>query len=86
MVDQFRNARYGEYIPFKERRIISMKETILKLLNSDIKTMELSRETGITHSTISKLRNGKRDIGETSLNNALKLYNYQKQREKGQKN
>ncbi|MCM5672990.1 hypothetical protein [Staphylococcus hominis] len=46
------------------------------LLQSDIKTSQLSKETGISKGYITNLRNGNRDIAKASYEVVAKLYHY----------
>ena len=46
------------------------------LLQSDIKTSRLSKETGISKGYITNLRNGNRDIAKASYEVVAKLYHY----------
>lgn len=58
------------------------KQTIKKLLDSDISGYQIFKNTGISQSRISDLRKGKRQLGGIALDTAEKLYNYQKSLEK----
>ncbi|MCK0473570.1 helix-turn-helix transcriptional regulator [Halalkalibacter sp. APA_J-10(15)] len=53
-----------------------MKEKIRKLMDSDIKSYIISKETGIQQSTISRLRKGNIKIGRLTLDTALKLVEF----------
>ncbi|MCY1619673.1 hypothetical protein NW117_02720 [Staphylococcus pettenkoferi] len=53
-----------------------MRETIEKLLRSDISGYRIYKETGISQSRISDLRNGRRKLDNISFANAERLYNY----------
>ncbi|WP_062048254.1 helix-turn-helix transcriptional regulator [Bacillus sp. JCM 19034] len=53
-----------------------MKEKIRILIDSDIKSYIISKETGIQQSTISRLRKGKIQIGRLTLDTALKLVGF----------
>ncbi|MCC2250091.1 helix-turn-helix domain-containing protein [Virgibacillus sp. AGTR] len=53
-----------------------MKEDIRKLIESDITGYKIKKETGISESTISRIRRGQIDIGSITLDNALKLYEF----------
>lgn len=55
-----------------------MKKTIKRLLESDLSSNSIALATGVSQAVISKLRNGKKKIGNLSLNSAEKLYVYQK--------
>ncbi|WP_373114117.1 hypothetical protein [Staphylococcus epidermidis] len=54
------------------------KETIQKLLDSDVSGYQIYKETGISQSRISDLRKGNRQLGGIALDTTEKLYNYQK--------
>ncbi|MEN2765849.1 hypothetical protein [Ornithinibacillus xuwenensis] len=56
-----------------------MKEDIQKLINSAITGYKIHKETGISESTISRIRSGKIEIGSISLDNAIKLHEFYKQ-------
>ncbi|UXR79074.1 MULTISPECIES: hypothetical protein [unclassified Staphylococcus] len=60
------------------KRYLIRKE-IEKLLDSDISHYKISQVTNVISKTISKLRSGKRKIGNITLDTAEKLYNYQMQ-------
>ncbi|MDK7284466.1 MAG: DNA-binding protein [Lactobacillus crispatus] len=53
-----------------------MRKTIEKLLKSDISGYRIYKETGISQSRISDLRNRHRTLDNLSFANAEKLYNY----------
>ncbi|MFV5900244.1 hypothetical protein ACLIJT_00410 [Staphylococcus gallinarum] len=55
-----------------------MKEVIQKLLDSDISSYKIGKETGISNSIIQRLRNGERTIGNLTLDTAETLYKYAK--------
>ncbi|MGW7998920.1 hypothetical protein ACWEYI_00040 [Staphylococcus xylosus] len=55
-----------------------MKDVIQKLLDSDISSYKIGKETGVSNSIIQRLRNGERTIGNLSLDTAEKLYEYAK--------
>lgn len=54
-----------------------MRKEIRDLLNSNITSYEISKETGVSNSVISRLRNGEREIGKVTLETAEKLYEYE---------
>ena len=58
------------------------KESIQKLLDSDVSGYRIFKDTGISQARISDLRRGVRELGGISLDTAEKLYNYQKSLEK----
>lgn len=53
-----------------------MKEEIRKLIESEITGYKIHKETGISESTISRIRSGKIELGSISLDNAEKLYKF----------
>lgn len=53
-----------------------IKPSILNLLNSDFSTKEISDACNISQTTINELRNEKRELENTSLQNALSLYRF----------
>ncbi len=55
-----------------------MRETIQRLLASNLSSNSIAIHTGVSQAVISKLRNGKKEIGNLSLNSAEKLYEYEK--------
>ena len=57
-----------------------MRKEIRDLLNSNITSYEISKETGVSNSVISRLRNGEREIGKVTLETAEKLYEYEMER------
>ncbi|MCY1566746.1 hypothetical protein [Staphylococcus pettenkoferi] len=58
-----------------------MRENIEKLLNSDVSGYRIYKETGISQSRISDLRNGRRKLDNLTFANAEKLYNMAKKRQ-----
>lgn len=58
-----------------------MRKKIIKLIDSDLSNYEISKNTNISHKTLSELRSGKRKLDNITLKTAEKLYNYQKQLE-----
>lgn len=53
-----------------------MRKVIENLLNSEITAYEISKQTGVSNSVISRLKSGERTIGKLSLDTAEKLYDY----------
>ncbi|UBH21890.1 helix-turn-helix transcriptional regulator [Macrococcus armenti] len=51
-----------------------VENEIKALLASDVSSNELSRKADISLSTVSRLRNGKMELGNITLTNAKKLY------------
>ncbi|WP_062048119.1 helix-turn-helix domain-containing protein [Bacillus sp. JCM 19034] len=56
-----------------------LKEDIQKLIQSNITGYKIHKETGISESTISRIRSGKIELGSISLDNAMKLHGFYKQ-------
>lgn len=54
------------------------KQTIKKLIESDLTGYQIYKETGISQTVISTLRNGNRDIDNLTLKTTEKLYEYAK--------
>ncbi|RIN97151.1 hypothetical protein BU002_02195 [Mammaliicoccus sciuri] len=55
---------------------ININKTINELLESNINTNQLAKETGINYSIIYRLRSGERNINNLKVDTAEKLYNY----------
>ena len=55
-----------------------MKKEIEELLNSDLTSYKIAKETGITVQQIDRYRKNNK-VGNITLDNALKLYNYKKE-------
>ncbi|QDX01132.1 hypothetical protein DWB90_08765 [Staphylococcus chromogenes] len=55
-----------------------MRKTIQKLLNSNLSSNSIATHTGVSQASISKLRNGKKELGDIALSTAEKLFKYQK--------
>jgi len=56
---------------------MNIKENIRTLLESEeISNYKISKETGIAQTTLSRFARGESDIGNMSLDNALKLNEY----------
>lgn len=55
-----------------------MRETIEKLLDSNLSSNYISSMTGVSQSVISRIRTGDRVLGKINLESAEKLYYYQK--------
>lgn len=55
----------------------NIKENIKKLLDNDkVTNYMIHKETGVSQSTLSDLKNGKSEIGNMKLDVALKLNEY----------
>lgn len=54
------------------------KQTIIKLINSDITGYQIYKDTGLSQTVMSTLRTGKRDIDNLKLSTTEKLYEYAK--------
>ena len=57
-----------------------MKKEIEELLNSDLTSYKIAKETGITVQQIDRYRKNNK-VGNITLDNALKLYNYKERLE-----
>ncbi|WP_199791612.1 hypothetical protein [Staphylococcus chromogenes] len=55
-----------------------MRETIQRLLQSELSSNYISIMTGVSQSVISRIRSGERQLGNLSLDSAEKLFEYQK--------
>lgn len=55
---------------------VKMRTKIQELLDSGLSSYRISKDTGVPSATISGLRNKKTDLGNISLNNAEKLFDY----------
>ncbi|QLK85673.1 hypothetical protein [Staphylococcus sp. 17KM0847] len=62
--------------------INDVKKTLQLLLESDITSYQIEKETRVSRAKIGRLRNGKNKIEDLTLDTAEKLYNYQKELEK----
>lgn len=56
-----------------------MKKEIEELLNSDLTSYRIAKETGITKQQIARYRKSSK-VGNITLDNAIKLYDYYKRR------
>ena len=54
------------------------KQTIKKLIESNLTGYQIYKSTGISQTVISTLRNGNRDIDNLTLKTTEKLYEYAK--------
>ena len=61
-------------------------ETIEKLLNSDLSAYYIHQKTGVTASSIQRLRSGERQLNKLMLDSTEKLYWFQLELEQNQKN
>ncbi|HCU8763897.1 TPA: XRE family transcriptional regulator [Staphylococcus aureus] len=61
-------------------------ETIEKLLNSDLSAYYIHQQTGVTASSIQRLRSGERQLNKLTLDSAEKLYRFQLELEQKQQN
>jgi transcriptional regulator with XRE-family HTH domain len=55
-----------------------MKKEIQKLMDSNISSYKIGKETGVSNSIIQRLRNGDRAVGNLTLDTAEKIYGYAK--------
>lgn len=61
--------------------INDVKKTVQLLLESDITSYQIEKDTGVSRAKLGRLRNHKNKIDDLSLSTIEKLYNYQKQLE-----
>ena len=54
-----------------------MESKVKKLIDSEVSSYKIGKETGISQSYFNRLRNGERDIKEISYKKMLALYQYQ---------
>ncbi|WP_245393432.1 hypothetical protein [Staphylococcus coagulans] len=54
-----------------------MRETIQRLLARELSSNSIALATGVSQAVISKLRNGKKEIGNLTINSGEKLYKYE---------
>lgn len=57
-------------------------QTIERLLSSDLSAYYISKKTGVSASSIQRLRSGDRQINKLTIDTAEKLYMYQLQLDK----
>lgn len=55
---------------------MDLREKIKAILDSDISAYRIAKETGVPQPNISNLRNGKREIGNLTVDVAEKLGKY----------
>ncbi|MDU0236887.1 DNA-binding protein [Staphylococcus aureus] len=53
-----------------------MRNQIQKLLDSDLSSLQISKETGVPQNTIQRMRKKERSLDNMSLKNAELLYNF----------
>ncbi|ATV03881.1 TPA: DNA-binding protein [Staphylococcus aureus] len=53
-----------------------MRNQIQKLLDSDLSSLQISKETGVPQNTIHRMRKKERSLDNMSLKNAELLYNF----------
>ncbi|UXU63323.1 trp operon repressor [Staphylococcus agnetis] len=58
--------------------MMNVKHIIKSLLESNVTSYQIEKETGVSRAKIGRLRNGKNKIDDLTLDTAEKLYNYQK--------
>lgn len=58
-----------------------IKETIQKLLDSNLSAFQIAKDTGVDASSIQRMRSGERSLDRLSLGAAEKLYLYQLNRD-----
>ncbi len=57
-----------------------MREAIINLLNSDLSSNYIAKQTGVEQSTIYRLRSGERKLDNLGLSKCEKLYEYEMER------
>ncbi len=62
----------------KVMNLSEYKQTIIKLVESDISGYQIHKDTGLSQSALSSLRTGLRDIDNLNLKTTEKLYEYAK--------
>lgn len=58
---------------------VKMRELIQQLLDSELSSLYISKQTGVTQSTIYRMRNKMRSLDNLSLKNAELLYDFAKE-------
>lgn len=53
-----------------------MRELIQKLLDSDLSSLHIAKQTGVEQSTVYRLRKGERSLDKLGLKKAEKLYKF----------
>lgn len=53
-----------------------MRKQIQRLLDSDLSSLHIAKQSGVEQSTVYRLRSGERQLGKLGLDNAEKLYNF----------
>lgn len=57
---------------------MNIEEIIKQLLDSDISAYRIAKDTGVSQSIITRLRNGDRAVGKIQVETAQKLIDYWK--------
>ncbi|MCY9807009.1 hypothetical protein OXT66_05520 [Lentilactobacillus senioris] len=57
---------------------MNIEEIIKQLLDSDISAYRIAKDTGVSQSIITRLRNGDRTIDQLTVGTAQKLIDYSK--------
>ncbi|MEX2947711.1 hypothetical protein ABH521_000845 [Staphylococcus warneri] len=60
--------------------------TLKNLIDSDVTAYQIEKETGVSRAKIGRLKNNINSFKNLSLETAEKLYNYQKELERNNKN
>ncbi|MGF7437884.1 hypothetical protein [Lentilactobacillus senioris] len=55
---------------------MNIEEIIKQLLDSDISAYKIAKDTGVSQSIITRLRNGDREIDQLTVGTAQKLINF----------
>lgn len=64
-------------VDIKNLEMAKMENKVKKLIDSEVSSYKIGKETGISQSYFNRLRNGERDIKEISFKKMLALYQYQ---------
>lgn len=69
---KFEDEKTGSYSPY----VKFMREQIQKLLDSDLSSLHIAKQTDVEQSTIYRLRKGERSLDNLGLSKAEKLYEF----------
>lgn len=58
------------------KRWLNVRELIQKLLDSDLSSLHIAKQTGVEQSTVYRLRKGERSLDKLGLKKAEKLYKF----------
>lgn len=57
---------------------MNIKELVKQLLDSNISAYRIAKDTGVSQSVITRLRNGQREVDQITVGTAQKLIDYWK--------